>query len=95
MAEHTPTPWKAHDRGKGWFAVYPAQHGYWNLMGKDDAEFAVRAANSFAPMRDALEEIHAWLVCHPIASADDMAQAFEHMEQIARAALSLAQPEGK
>jgi hypothetical protein len=32
----------------------------------------------------ALEKVHNWLVCHPIASAADMAQSFPTMEEIVR-----------
>lgn len=37
--------------------------------------------------REALERIHAWLVCHPIATAEDMARSFPEMERIASEAL--------
>lgn len=40
-------PWKISDRNKGWFAVSPPQHGYWNLMCKDDAAY-IAAANPTA-----------------------------------------------
>jgi hypothetical protein len=47
-------------------------------------------AKNAAPQaeREALQKIHDWLVCHPIATADDMAQSFPTMEEIARTALS-------
>lgn len=39
-------------------------------------------------LRDALREIHNWLVCAPIASNDDMAQNFAYMESVADQALT-------
>lgn len=38
-------------------------------------------------LRDMLEEINSWLVCSCIATADDMAQSFDHMQKVADAAL--------
>lgn len=40
-------------------------------------------------LRAALNEIHGWLVCAPIASNDDMAQSFPTMERIAAKALGI------
>jgi hypothetical protein len=39
---------------------------------------------------EALQDIHAWLVCAAIANNDDMAQSFPHMEAVARKALDKA-----
>lgn len=38
-------------------------------------------------LREALEKLHSWLVCHTIADADDMMQSAPDMEQTARQAL--------
>lgn len=38
-------------------------------------------------MKLALQEIDNWLVCAPIATPEDMAQSFEHMQKVASAAL--------
>lgn len=38
----------------------------------------------------ALDNIHSWLVCSPIATAEDMAQSFDDMEQVAHTALANA-----
>lgn len=40
-------------------------------------------------MRTALNEIHSWLVCWPIATAEDMGQSFGEMEQIVTNALGI------
>lgn len=42
-----------------------------------------------AALRDALDEIHNWLVCADIATVEDMAQSFPRMEQLASKALKL------
>jgi hypothetical protein len=39
----------------------------------------------------ALKEIDNWLVCGCIATPEDMAQSFGHMEQVARAAIAAAE----
>ena len=39
-------------------------------------------------LEGALEDIHSWLVCWPIARPEDMAQSFETFEIAARAALA-------
>ena len=56
------------------------------------ADFPVPPAVSkpAAPVdaRDALQEIHNWLVCWPIATAEDMAGSFDYMERLADAALA-------
>lgn len=39
---------------------------------------------------EALDKIHGWLVCHSIASADDMAQMFPEMTAVAEDILSQA-----
>lgn len=39
---------------------------------------------------EALDKIHGWLVCHSIASADDMAQMFPEMTAVAEDVLSQA-----
>lgn len=46
---------------------------------------AMREANR--AMGDALAEIHAWLVCASITTAEDMAQNFSHMTDVAGKAL--------
>ena len=40
-----------------------------------------------AKLRGALETVHDWLVCHPLTTADDMAQSFPAMTEKAGAAL--------
>lgn len=53
-------------------------------------DFQATALNGLEPVyshREALERIHAWLVCHPIATAEDMARSFPEMERIASEAL--------
>lgn len=42
---------------------------------------------------EALKEIDRWLVCACIATPEDMAQSFPHMEQVARAAIKKAEGE--
>ena len=63
-------------------------------MTKSGAEQAADEIERLRAERDelakALDTIHSWLVCAAIASAEDMAQSFEAMEQIAAAALALA-----
>jgi hypothetical protein len=44
-----------------------------------------------AVLEEALDKIHAWLVCAPIASNDDMAQSFGEMERVAREALGVSE----
>ncbi len=44
-------------------------------------------------LREALSEIHNWLVCAAIATAEDMAQSSPHMEEVARIALDLPEPD--
>ena len=39
-------------------------------------------------MRETLNELNSWLVCAPIATAEDMAQSFAHMQQQCELALS-------
>ena len=39
-------------------------------------------------MRETLNELNNWLVCAPIATAEDMAQSFAHMQQQCELALS-------
>ena len=39
----------------------------------------------------ALKEIDSWLVCACIATPEDMAQSFSHMEQVASAAINKAE----
>lgn len=39
----------------------------------------------------ALREIDSWLVCACIATPEDMAQSFSHMEQVASAAIAKAE----
>jgi len=41
----------------------------------------------------ALKEIDSWLVCACIATPEDMAQSFSHMEQVASAAINKAEGE--
>lgn len=60
---------------------------------KADADLIVRAVNNHDALVSALERIHNWLVCHPIASEEDMAQSFSTMETIARSALSAVKQE--
>ena len=43
---------------------------------------------------EALKEIDSWLVCSCIATAEDMAQSFPHMQQVASAAIKAVE-EGK
>lgn len=40
---------------------------------------------------EALKEIHNWLVCAPIATAEDMAESFPYMERLAEAAIARAE----
>ena len=40
---------------------------------------------------EALNEIHNWLVCAPIATAEDMAESFPYMERLAEAAIARAE----
>ena len=56
------------------------------------AGFQVRLAQALGAnkaLAEALGCIHNWLVCAPIASADDMAQSFADMEAAARNALTV------
>lgn len=41
----------------------------------------------------ALKEIDSWLVCSCIATAEDMAQSFPHMQQVASAAIKAVEGE--
>lgn len=61
------------------------------LMGELMAEFDEMKRRE-GKLRAALEEIDKWLVCHVIATPDDMAQSFEHMEGVAAAALADEKP---
>ena len=42
---------------------------------------------------EALKEIDSWLVCSCIATAEDMAQSFPHMQQVASAAIKAVEGE--
>lgn len=57
----------------------------------ESLEAFAKAYQAAAPIdngvREALEEISNWLVCYPIATADDMAQSFEYMSKLASNAL--------
>ena len=44
-----------------------------------------------AELLAALKEIDSWLVCACIATPEDMAQSFSHMEQVASAAINKAE----
>lgn len=49
----------------------------------DDAEVALSAAHQeIESLRARLDEVHSWIVCAPIASAQDMLQNAEHIAAI-------------
>jgi hypothetical protein len=56
-----------------------------------NAAFIVRAVNSHEQLVAALNKIHNWLVCAPIATPEDMAQSFAEMERAASIALAAAE----
>lgn len=43
--------------------------------------------NKVDNLKAALNEVNNWLVCAPIASAEDMAQSFTHMQNVCQGAL--------
>ena len=51
------------------------------------AEGWAKMAAQNEKLKAALQEIDNWLVCAPIATAEDMAQSFEHMQKVASVAL--------
>jgi hypothetical protein len=44
---------------------------------------------------EALKELDSWLVCACIATPEDMAQSFPHMQQVVSAAIAKAEGEAK
>jgi hypothetical protein len=63
-----------------------------------DAEIAERnemkrRADLYPELLEALKELDSWLVCACIATPEDMAQSFPHMQQVVSAAIAKA--EGK
>lgn len=55
---------------------------------------AIRGAcNPNKELLDALNAVHSWLVCAPIATPEDMAQSFQAMEKLVSEAIAKA--EGK
>ena len=44
-----------------------------------------------AELLEALNEMNNWLVCACIATDEDMAQSFQHMQQVAETAIAKAQ----
>jgi hypothetical protein len=51
--------------------------------------------NTIELMLKALKELDSWLVCAPIATPHDMAQSFEHMQQVTSEAIASGEAELK
>jgi hypothetical protein len=98
---HTPGPWKADDKGKAVFIPLRAHHceqlgiqvGF--VSWEDDKESLANARLiAAAPeLLEALKELDSWLVCACIATPEDMAQSFPHMQQVVSAAIARAEGE--
>jgi hypothetical protein len=75
--------------------VYEARNGS-TLMSKVKTDLhtvpVYTAPPSVEVLLEALRELNNWLVCWPIATAEDMAQSFEHMNHVATDALSAYKP---
>ena len=69
------------------YAADTDEHAAWAL-GYEEGRNKPMPAQDVTGLVDALEEIDSWLVCAAIATPDDMAQSFTHMEQVASTALS-------
>jgi len=96
----TPGPWIAATHGLSVHRVTPeglTGSAVCMLMTKSGAinnhEANARLIAAAPAMYEALEQIDNWLVCWAIATPEDMAQSFQHMQQVASAALALARGE--
>ena len=105
MSKHTPGPWQTdqaeHDApyqdirihaGKGsiccvWIDDAPL-HDY-NAEQRANARLIAAAPE----LLEALKELDSWLVCACIATPEDMAQSFPHMQQVVSAAIARAEGE--
>jgi hypothetical protein len=94
--KHTPTPWGESNYpgdivdsdGELLATAYSMDDG---ICAGANAAFIVRAVNSHEQLVAALNKIHNWLVCAPIATPEDMAQSFAEMERAASIALAAAE----
>ena len=54
----------------------------------DTATANARLIAAAPSLLNTLQEVHSWIVCGAIASAEDLAQSFPHIEQIISSALA-------
>jgi hypothetical protein len=101
MSEHSPLPWRVFTHpsgtklvgvgGKDGQGILDAGFGVWawdDPQGMANAALIVRAVNAHAQLVETLEKVNDWLVCHSIASDEDMAQSFPTMCKIVNDALA-------
>jgi hypothetical protein len=98
MSKHTPGPW-AIDWNVSRIDVFSADAATLVATirrstlsaGIDDVAKANARLISASPvMLEALKELDSWLVCACIATPEDMAQSFPHMQQVVSAAIAKA-----
>lgn len=75
----------AYRHGELWQDLTGNNLVYWMLCEID------KLKQQRSALLQALQEIDNWLVCAAIATPEDMAQSFSHMEQVASAAIAKAE----